>query len=310
MKRAQMETHGRKRFLAKTGLIIAALLLASTAAAQTAPIALLRQSTVSANIVFLSDLLPSSATQALRSRAQQITVGEAPLPGDRRQFTREDIVNALREAPGLRNELEIPPQMQIRRSARLITREEVLAAIDRTLRANRSSAADALAPADVQMPADISVSENSPKLQVTQIQRAADGSGSRVLVWVTSEPRVPPFWVRLDRAIDLGAKPDSREHVAAVPASLPLQRNAVAVVPVSTVSAPRAALAQRSPGAVLVKAGDPVELIVRVGGMTIQGTGIPLDRGREGDAVRVRAVESGKILVGTVVGQQIIQVSF
>lgn len=303
-----------KRLLAKTGLIVEMLLLASSAAAQTdVRIALVRDAVVKANVVRLSDLLPGTAPPDMRSRAQQIILIDAPMPGEHRQLTREDIASALRDIPALRNELEIPPEMEIRRWARSVTREEVLAAVDRTLHANGWSSADALAPGDVILSADVSVSENNPKLQVTQIQRAADNSGSRVLVWVISEPRVPPFWAHIDRAINIGAKSEPREPVAAVPASLPLQPGASATIPVSAVverTTPVGQREQRSLRTVLVKAGNPVELIVRVGGMTIQGTGIPLDRGREGDEVRVRAVESGKVLVGTVVGEQTVQVSF
>ncbi|HVB88408.1 MAG TPA: flagella basal body P-ring formation protein FlgA [Candidatus Dormibacteraeota bacterium] len=296
-----------KRLLAKTGLIVGVLLLASSAAAQTGVrIALARQTIVNANVVPLSDLLPGTAPPNMRSRAQQIILIDAPMPGEHRQLTREDIASALRDIPVLRNELEIPPGMEIRRWARRVTREEVLAAVDRTLHANGWSSADTLVPGDVILSADVSVSENNPKLQVTQIQRAADHSGSRVLVWVTSEPRVPRFWVGVYRPIDPDAKESARE-LAAVPVAL--QRNASAIVPVSE-RMPITQRESRSLGPVLVKAGAPVQLVVRVGGMTIQGTGIPLDRGRKGDEVRVRAVESGKILVGTVVGAQIVQVSF
>jgi Chaperone for flagella basal body P-ring formation len=288
---------------------VGALLLATCSSAQMdGRTALEREAAVTENIVRLSDLLPGAAPPELRSQAQEIVLGDAPLPGDRREFTREEILSALHGDPALRSELEIPPQIELRRSAQRITRGQVLAAIDRMLRANGSSAADTLLPGDLELSADVAVSENNPKLQVTQIQRGANGAGSRVLVWVISEPRVPPFWVRLDRSIDLDARAQTRDQVAVAPVGLP-QRSASAIVPVSE----RTPIVQRKLrllGSILVKAGAPVELVVQVGGMTIQGTGIPLDPGREGDEVRVRAAESGKILVGTVVGQQTVQVRF
>ncbi|MGH9738523.1 MAG: flagella basal body P-ring formation protein FlgA [Candidatus Acidiferrales bacterium] len=202
---------------------------------------------------------------------------------------------------------------------RRVTREEVVAAIERTLRANWSAsgegqgAGEALSVDDVQLAAEVDVTESAPQLQVAQIQAAPDGATTRVLVWVTSEPRVPPFWVRVDRRIEIGDVSRRRELIGGVEAPMrvataPAAR--IAIVPVSARMKRSGAGRGDALGAVLVKSGDPVELVVRVGGMRIQGTGIPLERGRRGDEVRVRAAPSGKVLVGTVVGEQIVQVSF
>lgn len=294
---------------ARIGLIVGALLLASGAAAQMRrPVALERMAAVRAGVVRLSDLLPEAAPPQLRSRAREIVLGDAPVPGEERDFTRGDVLHALRDWPALQNQLEIPRDMSVRRWARRVTREEVLAAIDRTLRANGSTADSSLTASDVHLAADVAVTENAPTLQLTQIQTAGDGNGTRVLVWVTSEPRVPPFWVRVDRSIDLPASRGTPRRHGAATATLPVRRDSVVPVSDRTFSAP--ARRTNPLGEILVKAGDPVELVVQVGGMRIQGTGIPLDRGREGDEVRVRVAPSGKILVGRVVGQQTVQVRF
>ncbi|MGH9685676.1 MAG: flagella basal body P-ring formation protein FlgA [Candidatus Acidiferrales bacterium] len=196
---------------------------------------------------------------------------------------------------------------------RLVTREEVVAAIERTLRANGATTGAALAASDVQLAADVDVTESAPQLQVTQIQAAPGGAMTRVLVWVTSEPRVPPFWVRVDRTIDLGDLSERRNLSPSAEARTRV-RSAVpersVIVPVSARTERVAASRGVALGPVMVKPGDPVELVVRVGGMRIQGTGIPLERGRSGDEVRVRAVPSGKVLVGMVAGEQTVQVSF
>lgn len=291
---------------ATIGFIVGALLMATTAAAQMRRLVTLeRAAVVRSGVVRLSDLLPDVAPPRVRLRAREIVLGNAPVLGEEREFTREEVLHALRNWPALQDELEIPRDMVVRRWARHVTREEVLDAIDRTLHANGSAAGDSLTASDVHLAADVAVTEDAPKLQVTQIQITGGGNGTRLLVWVTSEPRVPPFWVRVDRSIDLHASRGTpRRHVAA--AALPRRQNVI--VPVSDRTFSTLTRRTNPLGEILVKAGDPVELLVQVGGMRIQGTGIPLDLGREGDEVRVRAASSGRILVGTVVGQQIVRV--
>ena len=187
----------------------------------------------------------------------------------------------------------------------MLTREEVVAAIDRTLRANGNPASEVLSATDVQISDEVEVAESAPRLQVTRIQTAPDGATSRVLLWVASEPRVPPFWVRVMRRIDLG----NSEHAPSGETAAQTLRVAkqVAIVPVSEHAA---GVAGVQVSAVLVKAGDPVALVVEANGLRIQGTGIPLERGKRGDEVRVRALPSGKVVVGTVTGEQTVQVSF
>lgn len=297
--------------LAQAGLILDVTLIVSGAAAPAGQrVALDRAAIVRGSVVRLTDLLPAAAPQQLRSRARGIILGDAPVPGGQREFTRDEVVRALHNSAALRDELEIPPDMEVRRWARRVTPEEVLAAIDRTLRASGSTAGAVLTANDVQLAADVAVTEDAPKLQVTQIQPAGDGESTRVLLWVTSEPRVPPFWARLDRAIHLDASRDTATPVRVVLATLPIRPGPSAIVPASDRTVPAASRPTNMIGEVLVKAGDPVELVVQVGGMRIQGTGIPLDRGRQGDEVRVRTALSGKIVVGTVVGEQTVQLSF
>lgn len=304
-----METRSRKAnyFVGMISLVAGALLFPSGLAAQEVQrIALERTASVRANTVRLSDLLPALAREPLRSRAQQIVLGDAPVLGADREFTREQIQRLLSGFPDLRNELDIPPQIDVRRLSWRITPEEVLAAIDRTLRANGSAAGEELVPDDVRLAANIAVTESAPRLQVTQFQASRDGHGTRVLIWVVSEPRVPPFWVQLDRAIHLRTSRPASTLQTGPSDDLPARPAENTIVPASE------SRMTRTPAQdpVLVRAGDPVELLVQVGGMRIQGTGIPLDRGGRGDAVRVRAASSNRIIVGTVIGEQIVQVTF
>ena len=192
---------------------------------------------------------------------------------------------------------------------RPLTREEVLAAIQTTLRANGAPANETLRASDIQMPSEVDVIESTPRLRITQIQRSPSGETSRLLVWVASEPRVPPFWVRVDRRTDLDrwANTSKGGEKGAQTTRAPEQ---VAIMPVSEHSTRIETQARSQFNAVLVKAGDPVALVVEVGGLRIQGTGISLERGRSGDEVRVRAVPSGKIVMGTVVSDRTVQVSF
>jgi hypothetical protein len=74
--------------------------------------------------------------------------------------------------------------------------------------------------------------------------------------------------------------------------------------------APRTPRASGNAQSILVKAGEPVQLLVEGAGMRIATTAIPLTVGREGERIRVRTTLSGKILVGMVVAPQTVKVDY
>ena len=59
----------------------------------------------------------------------------------------------------------------------------------------------------------------------------------------------------------------------------------------------------------LVKAGKPVRLVFEAGALQISTLGVPLADGEEGDTVRVRNMDSGKILRASVMGDGSLRVA-
>jgi hypothetical protein len=74
--------------------------------------------------------------------------------------------------------------------------------------------------------------------------------------------------------------------------------------------APRTPRASENVQPILVKVGEPVQLLVEGAGMRIATTAIPLTVGREGERIRVRTTLSGKILLGMVVAPQTVKVDY
>jgi hypothetical protein len=73
---------------------------------------------------------------------------------------------------------------------------------------------------------------------------------------------------------------------------------------------PRTPRASGNTQPILVKVGEPVQLLVEGAGMRIATTAIPLTVGREGERIRVRTTLSGKILSGMVVAPQTVKVDY
>ena len=94
----------------------------------------------------------------------------------------------------------------------------------------------------------------------------------------------------------------NRIDVKESPSSIP--------IPLQPSRVPRTPRARGNTQPILVKAGEPVQLLVEGAGMRIATTAIPLTVGREGERIRVRTTLSGKILVGMVVAPQTVKVDY
>ena len=312
-------------------IMLFGLLLASGVAAQVPGRVALRATAVTREeVVSISDLLPAEAPEGMRARAKAITLGDAPLPGAHRTFERALILRSLLAAPELRSTLEIPPAVDVTRWSRPLTGDEVANAIRLSLKGNDLTGADGLSARDVTIDSSIAVTGDPPKLKVTRIEPVPGGTGSRVHLWIASQPRVPPFWVQLDREVDEISRAVAVSSDAASRTPVRDSNRTREPRPVSINDPPPSARAgditgwrarsesrvrgMRPPGSldpvVLIKAGVPVELVVERSGMRIMTAAIPLSVGRKGDQIRVRSELTGKVLVGTVVGAQTVEVNY
>jgi hypothetical protein len=280
------------------------------------------------NAVTLSDLLPVKASEEMRIRARKVALGEAPLPGERRTLRCDFVSQALNSSPDLRNMFEIPDEIEVTRWSRFLTREDVFNAIRETMLSNSLPGAGSLTPQDVSFSFPVTVTEEMPALKVTRIEPAPDGGGTRIRLWTISEPRVPPFWVRLNLEVDQSKSTTSKtvEPPGAIretetrptPRSNP-RRNTPTTTKVSEReeymprSVVRAMLDQGaglSDPLLVARTGETVQLVLQGRNLRITTTAVPLDVGRKGQKIRVRTVLTGKILVATVVAANRAEVDY
>ena len=265
------------------------------------------------DVIRLSDLLPSSAPENLRAAGEAISLGFAPNPGAQRSIDRAEIVRSLRDAPALSQALEIPPSVEVTRWSRRLTGAEVIAAIRRALMANQFNGAASVGLEELAFDSPIRVTEENPQLRVTRIEAAPDGAAIHVRMWTSSEPRTPPFWVMLRRDLDKLAPACSARSECPDPnagkfeGSTRIHDGSAAPPKPGTARTPTPTASDPS---VLIRRGQRVQLVVEVNGMRIMATAVPLDLGRRGEKIRVRNVDSGKVLVGTVVSAQTVEVQF
>jgi len=62
--------------------------------------------------------------------------------------------------------------------------------------------------------------------------------------------------------------------------------------------------------AILVRAGQLVQVTAKCDNMNITTTATPLANGYRGDSVRIRSVDNGRVFIGTVIGPQLVEVRF
>jgi hypothetical protein len=297
---------------------VAAATLASLAALHATPplagegVALKSLVAAREEVVRLSDLLPAGAPESVRGRLQKITLGPAPRPGVHRILRRADILPLIAAVPGLQDRLTIPDTVDVTRWSRPVTREELLDPILKSFRANRLEGAGLLAAADLSLAPPVLATEEAPRFEVTRIESAPNSGATRIHVWIVSEPRVPPFWVTLDREVTMESSlPDKRKSSECTGgAPCHPRRGEGSALAVSLPAPSRGPEPTPDFHPILVKAGQPVQLLVQGAGMRIATTAISLAGGREGDRIRVHAALSGKILVGTVVAPQTVEIDY
>jgi hypothetical protein len=265
--------------MAANAALFVTLSLAGVPAFAEVRVALKSKVVIHDEVVRIVDCLPVDASQQIRELVSQFTLGPSPLPGQHRVIAREQIVRALRGKPELESLLDVPAAIEITRWSRPLTAKDVLAAIQEELRGNNSSGADSVSVPDIEIPAGVFVTEDRPMLKVTRIEPSQDGGGTRARLWVSSEPRIPPFWANLDIMVGHSGTRDN----------MPIGKD-------------------HSPD--LVKTGDPVELVIQGHNLRITTRAVPLSAGVAGQAVRVRSVTTGKIVVATVIAAGSVELDY
>ena len=275
-------------------LLAACLQISASGAVQGGARVVLEPSVVAhGDVVSVSDLLPADASPNLHSRAASVVVGDSPLPGTRRTFRNSEVEQALRGTPELRSAVEIPPAVEVTRWSRLLSAEELLAAVTAGISGSRQfQDTRALTLADLSVMPAVLVTEDAPKIEITRFELGLNGMETRMRLWIPSEPRLAPFWVTL-RCV-LNTNPTTAKRLS--------QEGNASTKP------------HVSPSAVdsiaLIRAGERVQLVMLAAGMRITTPATALERGSEGQKIRVRSIPAGKPLLATVVSAQLVEVDY
>ena len=296
-------------------LQLAAILIPLTAAAQNR-IALLANVSVHTDEICLADLLTANAPESLRARAKQISFGRAPAIGAERTLQRSEILRAV--PSNMIPIIAIPQSVIVTRWSRLLTRDEILAAIQKSMDANHAPSDSPFSPSDITFDSPISVTEDTPSLNVVRFEPRADDTGTHVALWTISEPRTPPFWVTIDRNIDLAPKPTPPGETLAAGdrPGKPVQRltagkSSASTRPLSAVqishTAPASPSISEEPR---IRVGDAIELVVQGNGMRIATKATALESGREGQRIRVKSANAEKVLVAKIVGEEAAEIDY
>ncbi|MGH9572293.1 MAG: flagella basal body P-ring formation protein FlgA [Candidatus Acidiferrales bacterium] len=200
---------------------------------------------------------------------------------------------------------------------RPLTRAEIAAAIQKSLVTNGFSTEPPLSPADITIISPVAVTGTHPNLEVTQIEARPVSNTTHVALWTISEPRIPPFWVTVDRKLESVAVTNKRADDAGpteAPVAPPSRRRKSAVKEDNEridLKIANGASALRKPQApVLVHAGNPIQVIVQGAGMRIMTKGKALQTGRADQQIRVQIEPSGKILAARIVTAQTAEIDY
>ncbi len=267
--------------------------------------ALVRETVVEGGSIYLSDLLPKSAPSFVRLEAQEILVGQSPLPGSMRVLTSDGMARLLEDEHDLRKELEWPEQILVRRSGRLVSREEVIRAIRAGLRQNEDLGSLIISPDSVRFAAAVLVSNANADLRVSRIE--VDEPLHQLNFWLVSgtDPAILPFLVTARPQGDsTGSTVSGDNSSAQLPGSGQLGRLR------SALFKQRATRVTDRPVA-MVEAGKTAQLHL-VSGKTTEMflPAVALERGALGQQIRVRLESTGRILEAQVVGAGQLEAEF
>jgi hypothetical protein len=255
---------------------------------------LLSEARVAGDAIYLSDLLPSQATAEFRVEAAKIRVGAAPRPGSSLTLNANAIAAVLPVAA--RREFSVPPQVVVRRFARLVTQAEVVAALNAALKANSFPGNPVIDGDEVHYSAQVKVAADDALLHVRRVDFDPTIEQARFLVVTGADPRALPFLVTARLKSETG-------RLNAV--------NAAALIAGSSHQAdpPRSDVAVDQADVVIAK-GNPVRLRIVSGSMQMILDVVALEPGALHQTIHVRVPGSGRILRGQVVAAGHLEAQF
>jgi hypothetical protein len=262
-------------------LSIFAVLASSIVEAGPLRIALLASTEVQGDTILLAHLLPSNASRTVRDAAGKVALGAAPQAGASRQFTRENLTAAIASSGLSPADFAIPPAVTVRRDSRLITLDEVYAALQFALAKNPMPGLSNLRIHDIALEAEVRVPPGDASLIVTQATFDQSIGRARFRLWPRSVPSVLPFFATAKLTATSPGSPSDHQFV--------------------TVASHSPGLIDTS-GLVLVSASRVAQLHLHSSNMDILLQVQPLQKGRLGDVIRVRLPATGRTMQARVAG--------
>jgi hypothetical protein len=253
------------------------------------------------------DLMPSTTPPGIRDRAAGFIADQPPLScvqaTPRHAALHLALQHSLSNASQLSAAVAVPSAVELVRPTRVLSRAEILAALANSASVNQFAGLQSLHVDDIVSAPDIFVAEATPKIEITRIEPDVRGTATRARLWIPSEPRIPPFWITLRRAM---APPPGVAANATTNGNAPRSIGPAIAVNSIERAAASAALGQ----AVLIARGKPVQLVMQATGIRITAAGTALEAGREGQKIRVRSEFAGKVVVATVLNSETVQLEY
>ncbi|HXX24059.1 MAG TPA: flagella basal body P-ring formation protein FlgA [Terriglobia bacterium] len=295
----------------------------------------------------LSDLLPPDAPAELGEMCTRIILGDSPLPASQRVISKGRIEERLREFPSLLERLEFPEQLVITCKQRRLSPAEIRTAIETFLAGEGAAGGVAstcfsksatgmssdlprgaengepvCASDDLDLQAPVFVTRSDPGLKVKRLEADRVRGKIRFLLWNSQEPSVLPFYVTVGNLSEWTAwafhhNQQTRGGLASADSRGATRKNGgdLAGSPelFSGSSAPVAAQKGEPtreatlPPVVLVAAGKPAKLVVETATLRLTVLVTPLESGVKGQLIRVRNLDTQRVLKAEVVGEGLLQ---
>jgi hypothetical protein len=243
----------------------------------------------------LSDLLPPNAPPELSEICRGVILGDAPLPASLRVISRVQIAAPLRQFPSTLEQLEIPDRVIVARKRRRLSPAEILTAIQTSMAKEGSHGLQMPKLNGLNLQAPVFVTKPDPGLKVKRVEPDRVERKTHFLLWTSKEPQVLPFYVTVEGLWETaGGRTDSPGSVGGS-----LSR-AYARTGEST---PR----ETSSPVVLVSRGKPAKLVVETPTLRMTALVTPLESGVNGQIIRVRSLDTQRVLKAEVVGRGLLQ---
>ena len=261
-------------------LLAISLLVCTSANASAIRVALLADVSVSGDVILLSHLLAEPFPSALRDVAAKVSLGNSPQFGTIRRIPHSKLAFTIADAGLEKFDFQIPETITVRRSGRLVTNQEIAAAIQHYLLVQNPLSTLQNSTDELTINGSLLVPDGPLDLYVRSSRYDLTLRCGRFSLASHAFPRMNSFEVNITTQVLT-------------------TRGLPQVFPVKHPLAP-----------ILVRPGVPAQLLVRAADTRMILSVLPTKQGRQGDVIRVRLAKTGAFLNAKVVGENSLEASY